>query len=396
MSRAPFRSRPFLCLPLLAALAAPCFGGEAEDTDLMVQQLRRIVDLRRQVAEITKKRERMGLIRGGRSVDAAVAHIDAEVRLAERLEALRAGLAPLPRAEAERLARNDPIAKRLRQMAEVCREHAAMSEARHKAGVDTQVPVLQARVGEAEAMVRLARRAETVRGRHFLRLADDAEVKYERGQIAGITRITAVKEATVADYEQAKLKNKIKAEQRRGDWLYYAVEEGRDAPFANANAWVFITERYKVRLPDAPPKPQDNVLTKAFADLLTEDFATKVRDEGNFDPKFIEIDPKSIRIDPKSMAECVRRVGIVFPTVLRVTPEQHKRFAAGQFDDAANRRAMAGLIQKLEALGAELPVLAQTVVQKHQAGELRGAKLEVGRRFLEAIVKRAAPRGDGG
>ena len=50
-------------------------------------------------------------------------------------------------------------------MIAACRKHTAKSEAMFKTGIDNQVPVLLAQVGEAEAHVRLAQRAEALRKR---------------------------------------------------------------------------------------------------------------------------------------------------------------------------------------------------------------------------------------
>ena len=69
--------------------------------------------------------------------------------------------------------------------------------------------------------------------------------------------MSAVREADYATYLELKRNARIKAEERRGDFVYYAVEDHRDVHFANPgpgepiSAWVTITERYKARIPQA-------------------------------------------------------------------------------------------------------------------------------------------------
>ncbi len=75
-----------------------------------------------------------------------------------------------------------------------------------------------------------------------------------------------------------------------------------------------------------------------------------------------------------------------YPELMLVTPDQEKRFAAGQFDDAANKRRAAAAIKALADLGATLPRFAVFLIGHHRAGKLRGARLEFARRLLEAIL----------
>jgi len=159
MLRSPLRA-----VVLLASTVVPSFGA-AEKTDVIAQQLQQIVTLRRRIAEIAEKQEKLGVAKGGQSLRAAVDHIDAQVRLAERKEALAGGHPALPQTEVDRLTKGDRIAALLRQMGDVCRKHTAVSGARYRAGLDTEVPVLLAQTADAEATIRLALRAEALRNR---------------------------------------------------------------------------------------------------------------------------------------------------------------------------------------------------------------------------------------
>jgi len=67
--------------------------------------------------------------------------------------------------------------------------------------------------------------------------------------------VSAVREADYATYLELKRNGRTKDEERRGDFVYYAVEDNRDVRFANPSpggpisAWVTVTERYKARIP---------------------------------------------------------------------------------------------------------------------------------------------------
>jgi hypothetical protein len=214
---------------------------------------------------------------------------------------------------------------------------------------------------------------------HFLGLPDDAEAKYERGRIAGLTRVTTVREATLVDYEQVKDRKGIKAQRRRGDWLYYAVEQGRDVPVANATVRVSVTHRYKVRVPIATPASLTTPLGRAVLGLFA-DMATPTGKNGHAPGEFT---------DPEFVAEYLEKLERDFPGFLTTTPAQEKLYAAGKFDDDANRKAMDAAIEELKGPPPMAPMFAQFVMSWHQAGKLAGAKLEVGRRLMESVLKKA-------
>jgi len=89
----------------------------------------------------------------------------------------------------------------------------------------------------------------------FLGFADDAEHKIADGALAGITDVTKVQDAAYARYLELKKKDELKAEERRGEFVYFAVEDMRCVPFSSSgpdepvSAMVVITERYKARIP---------------------------------------------------------------------------------------------------------------------------------------------------
>ncbi len=69
------------------------------------------------------------------------------------------------------------------------------------------------------------------------------------GQLCRINDVSAVSETTYEQYQSAKQAGRIFAEEARGDYVYYAVKEWRDARFDNASAWVAVVERFKARKP---------------------------------------------------------------------------------------------------------------------------------------------------
>lgn len=82
----------------------------------------------------------------------------------------------------------------------------------------------------------LARPAET-----FLGVPVDEEQK----GIFGITTMTKVETSDYASYLKAKKQGDVVAEERRGDYTYYAIGNVRHA----GDAYVDIVERYKAKRP---------------------------------------------------------------------------------------------------------------------------------------------------
>jgi len=91
----------------------------------------------------------------------------------------------------------------------------------------------------------------------FLGAPEDQELRHERGALRGLTRMTAVRVATARHYRVVRMQWQLRAEERRGEWLYYAFDKGARLPFEGAYAEVQVTHRYKVRLPvDTPRQPR--------------------------------------------------------------------------------------------------------------------------------------------
>jgi hypothetical protein len=93
------------------------------------------------------------------------------------------------------------------------------------------------------------------RAQGFLGLPDDAIRKVgddaPESAVRDVTKITRVETTTYDEYLRLKKEGAIKAEEKRDGHVYYAIEARRDCPFPNGtSAWVFVTERYKAKLPD--------------------------------------------------------------------------------------------------------------------------------------------------
>ena len=70
--------------------------------------------------------------------------------------------------------------------------------------------------------------------------------------------MTEVRPADYDTYLPLKNKGRIRAEERRGAYVYFAVEDSLDVPFPAGSeggvvsAWVNVTERYKAKVPESP------------------------------------------------------------------------------------------------------------------------------------------------
>jgi hypothetical protein len=74
--------------------------------------------------------------------------------------------------------------------------------------------------------------------------------------VAGVENLTAVQPSTYEEYQQRKRAGRVTVESFRDDYVYYAIEDSRDVPFppsqgGAASALVFVTERYRARIPSA-------------------------------------------------------------------------------------------------------------------------------------------------
>jgi len=89
----------------------------------------------------------------------------------------------------------------------------------------------------------------------FLGLADDESQKIggsPNSALARMTSITEVRLSTMAEYDSARAKGRIKTQETRDGYVYYAIEQMRHAPFPNGtSAYFTVTERFKAKLPDA-------------------------------------------------------------------------------------------------------------------------------------------------
>ena len=86
----------------------------------------------------------------------------------------------------------------------------------------------------------------------FLGLADDQERKIEEenpqidGRLRGITKVNRVEQVDYAEYLEARRKKQIDKEEPHGGFVYYSTTVG----LCVDPAYVFVTKRYKARLPD--------------------------------------------------------------------------------------------------------------------------------------------------
>ncbi len=69
------------------------------------------------------------------------------------------------------------------------------------------------------------------------------------GKPCQIKNVSPVSETSYQNYLSQKQAGRIFAEERRGDYVYYAVKEQRDVRFDNASAWVDVIERFKAKKP---------------------------------------------------------------------------------------------------------------------------------------------------
>ena len=74
--------------------------------------------------------------------------------------------------------------------------------------------------------------------------------------VRDIEDLSAVRDSSHEEYERLKRAGRVAVESFRDGWVYYAVNEERDVPFAPTeggpvSAWVPVIERYRARLPAA-------------------------------------------------------------------------------------------------------------------------------------------------
>ena len=90
----------------------------------------------------------------------------------------------------------------------------------------------------------------------FLGLDDNQSRKigdtYPDSSLADMTSITEVRLSTAAEYDLARADGRIKTQETRNGYVYYAIEQDRHRPFPNGSSAHFtVTERFKAKLADA-------------------------------------------------------------------------------------------------------------------------------------------------
>ncbi|MBL7223638.1 MAG: hypothetical protein ISS72_07285 [Candidatus Brocadiae bacterium] len=101
---------------------------------------------------------------------------------------------------------------------------------------------------EAEALaaaLRAGMPARRAAPRPFLGVPEGETLEHQVGAIGGVPKMTAVEITTAERYLEFKEEKRIKAEERRGEWVYFAVDSGLHVPMGNVGAYVNVTRRYK-------------------------------------------------------------------------------------------------------------------------------------------------------
>ena len=87
----------------------------------------------------------------------------------------------------------------------------------------------------------------------FMGVPEDKEVlirdEVPESAIGDVPKITAVQAGDYQEYLRLKQQGKLVAEERRGQYVYYAIENDLCVPLGEASAMVTVTERYKARVP---------------------------------------------------------------------------------------------------------------------------------------------------
>jgi hypothetical protein len=87
---------------------------------------------------------------------------------------------------------------------------------------------------------------------HFLNVPHNQTrtIDEPESNLNGMVTMTEVRDVDYGTYEAYKAKRRVSAEERRGGFVYFAVESDRDVRFGDVSAWVFVTERYRAPLPE--------------------------------------------------------------------------------------------------------------------------------------------------
>jgi len=90
--------------------------------------------------------------------------------------------------------------------------------------------------------------------RPFLGVPEDRALLLEEDNpqtpLRGITKVTAVRLTDEASYRALKRSGRVVAEERRGEWLYFAIQGELHVPLPGAadGALAIVTERFKARV----------------------------------------------------------------------------------------------------------------------------------------------------
>lgn len=122
----------------------------------------------------------------------------------------------------------------------------------------TCTPVTHDRISELFEGVRKMNTSRAAQPYTFLGIAEDEQsnegpVGLIGGKAIQVSNVSKVQEVPYAEYTRALESSRIVAEERHEGFVYWAVKEQRDVPFANATAWVTVLERFKSRMLTQPP-----------------------------------------------------------------------------------------------------------------------------------------------
>ena len=122
-------------------------------------------------------------------------------------------------------------------------------------------------------------------------------------------------------------------------------------------------------------RSESRILAKAFGGLLAECVVQIRKDTGQFPPGAKQRD-FPVQVLEKLLQH--------HRQVLLTTPRQEADFAADDFDDEANRAAIAVRAGQAKEFHLHLPMLSRAILSLNRAGKLEGAQLELARRILDA------------
>jgi hypothetical protein len=133
--------------------------------------------------------------------------------------------------------------------------------------------------------------------------------------------------------------------------------------------------------PKAAPITQSRALRAAVIQTLDDAMAQQTGAANDKRPSMA--DPALA----KSVADAIEAQ---FPQMFQVTTIQEKQFQDGKFDDEGNLTRLGKLIDEARRLNTKLPTLTAELIRQHEAGQLKGLKLELAVRLLAAQNEAAA------